>query len=250
MENEILRLENVKIKNVIIELNQKPAPLLKSYSLEIKFRDIKIEKLVSEMSKILQNQGNQEELKNVLENFHNLVNERQILLDKDSFQLVNPKVQEKLVRLENISTLKINQTMEQWLKEVSEYVSPEQIKKIYQLKIKHYNIKENLWKERAQLNSQIKEFYQDKVASERMETTIKVQQPIHFTLKSKLTQLKNNIIKEEELNQDSLKEFSSILNPYQEAMITIKSYSNYKENLSAIGILTDVWSAFSNEEVN
>ena len=138
--------------------------------------------------------------------------------------------------------------MGQWLDQVAQFVSPEQIQKLAELKQKHYEARASIWEERATINADIKTFYQEKIASERLNTPGRLDQPALMTLTHKLEELKKNLLREDELNAGSVGEFSSILTPYQEAIITVKHYAHYKDKLSAIHMLTNVWGVLSRQD--
>lgn len=76
----------------------------------------------------------------------------------------------------------------------------------------------------------------------------KLEQAAVLTLTNKLESLKKNLAREDELNQQTVKEFSRILTPYQEAVITVKHYNYYKDKISAIHMLNNVWNVISKRE--
>lgn len=251
MENDQLRNENQKNRRVINQfrtLVDKPAPLLRSYSSELQCEDEEIDKLVDELNDLAQSQNTtDEQLKHLLKRFHEHMANRQQILQKEALQLVNPKIQERLVRIEGVPPVQVDQHVGQWLQEVSQFVSPEQIMRLSELKQRHYEAREAIWDERKRLNKEIKEFYQEKLASERLNGPRKVDQNAVLTLTNKLEELKKNLLREAELNNRSSEEFSMILTPQQEAIITIKHYSYYKDKVSAIQMLNNVWSVLSKE---
>lgn len=163
-------------------------------------------------------------------------------------QLINPKMQERLVRLEGVPPQMADQQIGAWLQHVSQFVSPEQTHKLAELKHRHMAEREAIWTERSLINRDIKEFYQEKLAGERLNTPVKLEQSVVLALTNKLEQLKKNLAREAELNNASVQEFSRLLTPYQEAIITIKHYTYYKDKISAIQMLNNVWSVLSKDK--
>lgn len=251
LEVEVLRTENQKNRRMLSQYQgDKPAPLLRSYSSELQDEEGEIEKLVSQLNDRA-NSGNasEEDLRIVLAELHEHMSKRQQLLNKEAIQLINPKFQERFARLEATPQHTIDEQMGQWLDQVAQFVSTEQIQKLAELKQKHFAARASIWEERAQINADIKTFYQEKIAAERLNTNLGKLDPTHVsTLTHKLEALKKNLLREDELNSNSVQDFSSILTPYQEAIITVKHYSAYKDKMSAIQMLTNVWGVLSKQD--
>jgi hypothetical protein len=163
-------------------------------------------------------------------------------------QLINPKMQERLARLEGVPPQMADQQIGMWLRNVSQFVSPEQIQKLAELERRHMSEREAIWVERAVINRDIKEFYQEKLAGERLNTPVKLEQAVVLALTNKLEQLKKNLAREADLNNNSVRQFSQLLTPYQEALITIKHFTYYKDKISAIQMLNNVWSVLSKDK--
>lgn len=227
----------------------KPAPLIRSYSSELQDEEKEIEKLVSQLDSRANSQdATEEDLRILLQELHERMSNRQQLLNKEAIQLINPKMQERFARLEATPQHQLDEQMGQWLDQVAQFVSPEQIQRLAELKQSHLAARAAIWEERNEINSDIKQFYQEKVASERLNTPGRID-PIHLSaLTHKLEALKKNLLREDELNSGSVDQFSSILTPHQEAIITVKHYSQYKDKLSAIHMLQNVWSALSKQD--
>lgn len=253
VENEQLRSENVKNKRVIDQFrttSEKPAPLLRSYSSELQNEDEEIEKLVSELNMATFDEyTTSEELQTLLGNFHNHVSKRQQILQKEALQFVTPKMQERLVRLEGIPPNRVAIQMDQWLQDVSKFATEEQIAKLSDLRQRHHTQRAEIYNERSQINREIKEFYHEKIASERLNGPGNIDQDSVLGLTSKLEELKKNLIRESDLNSESVNAFSSILTPRQEAIITIKHYSFYRDKISSIQMLNNVWSVIAKEKI-
>lgn len=251
LENEQLRNENQKNRRVINQFRsiiEKP-PLLRSYSTELQLVDEEIEKIVSQL-RILTYNGVREddpELKKLLNMFHQHVDRRQKILQKDALQLVNPKLQEKLARLEGIPTLQTESKISEWLQEASQFVNDEQVIKLRELKKRYLEGRAKIWEERNDVRNEIKDFYQNKIAIERLNYTGKIDPDLVHKLQNKLELLKKNFIKETELCNEIAADLSSILTPYQEAIITIKHYNIYKERVTSFHMLNSIWNYLSNE---
>lgn len=244
LEVEVLRSENQKNRRMLSQYQgDKPAPLLRSYSSELQEEETEIDKLVAQLNdRANSSTASEEDLRILLTELHDHMNKRQQLLNKEAIQLINPKFQERFARLEATPQHTIDEQMGQWLDQVAQFVSPEQMHKLVELKQKHFAARASIWDERAQINADIKTFYQEKIASERMNTNLDKLDPGHLSqLTHKLEALKKNLIKEDDLNSSSVQDFSSILTPYQEAIITVKHYAAYKDKMSAIQMLTNVW---------
>lgn len=227
----------------------KPAPLIRSYSSELQDEEKEIEKLVAQLeSRANSQEATEEDLRILLQELHERMSRRQQLLNKEAIQLINPKMQERFARLEATPQHQLDEQMGQWLDQVAQFVSPEQIERLAELKQSHLAARAAIWEERNEINNDIKQFYQEKVASERLNTPGRID-PIHLSaLTHKLEALKKNLLREDELNSGSVDQFSSILTPHQEAIITVKHYSHYKDKLSAIHMLQNVWSALSKQD--
>ena len=247
LEVETLRTENQKNRRMLSQYQgERPAPLIRSYSSELADEETEIEKLVSRLNeKTADPNTPEEDLRILLSELHEHMGKRQQILNKEALQLVNPKLQERFARLEATPQHQVDEQMETWLQHVAQFVSADQIQKLAELKQKHFSARGAIWEERAAINADIKEFYQEKIASERFNTPGRINQAHIGVLTQKLEALKRNLVKEDELNVGSVGELSSILTPYQEAIITVKHYSHYKDKLSATQMLGNVWSILS-----
>lgn len=212
-------------------------------------QDQEIEKIVNRLNRATsEKSNNEEELRNLLHLFHEHVSKRQNILQKEVFQFINPKMQEKIVRLEGVPPRQVETKLNEWLYEASQFVSQEQIQKLNELKQRHYESRSKIWEERNKINREIKDFYQKKLASEKFCKPQKPDPESIQILTNKLEELKKNLTKESDLNIKSVEEFSNILTPHQEAFITIKHYNLYKEKVSAFQMLNNVWSFLSSNE--
>lgn len=250
LENDQLRTENQKNRRMLSQVQtllDKPAPLIRSYSTELKTEDEEIEKLVSQLNDVAQGNGSEDQLKILLRAFHSHVAKRHSILNKEAMQLINPKMQERLVRIEGVPPHQMDEQMEAWLSHVAQFVTPDQIGKLSSLRRTHVEERAKIWTERRDINADIKVFYQEKLAAERLNTPGLHDQSAILTLTNKLELLKKNLTREYELNNNTMDEFSSILTPYQEAIITIKHYNFYKDKLSATQMLNNVWSVLSKD---
>ena len=63
---------------------------------------------------------------------------------------------ERFVRLEGVPSVAVDQQIAKWLQQVSQFVSPEQIKRLMELKDHHMRERELMMAERAQINKEIK----------------------------------------------------------------------------------------------
>jgi hypothetical protein len=248
LENDQLRVENQRNRRLMTQFQavlDKPAPLLRSFSSELMTEDQEIEKIVHQISEAAQRKMDDNTLRSLLDIFHQHTARRQSILHKEAMQLVNPKMQERLVRLEGVPPQQVESQLGKWLQYVSQFVSQDQVDNLTVLKRQHLAQREQIYNERMAINHDIKEFYQEKLAGERLNAPGKLEQAAVLTLTSKLEQLKKNLARESELNNATVVEFSKIFTPYQEAIITIKHYSFYKDKLSAIHMLNNVWSVLS-----
>jgi len=266
MEVETLRTENQKNRRMLQQFQEpsgsasgggsgsggRPAPLIRSYSSELQEEESEIEKLVEKLHERTNDaNATDEDLRILLHALHEHMGKRQQLLNKEAMQLINPKLQERMARLEATPQQhQVDESIGQWLDQVAQFVSPAQIEKLAELKQKHMAARAAIWEERALINADIKQFYQEKVAAERLNTpgSNRLDQIALGALTQKLEALKRNLLREDELNTISVTEFSQILTPQQEATITLKHYSHYKDKLSAIHMLNNVWTALSKQD--
>src|SRR5688572_3410658 len=105
---------------------------------------------------ILRAVNNDQIIRGLLHEFHQHVGRRQGLLQKEAMQLVNPKMLERFVRLEGIPPQAVDQQIAKWLQQVSQFVSPDQITRLVELKDHHMREREQMMAERSQINKEIK----------------------------------------------------------------------------------------------
>jgi len=265
LENDQLRTENIKNKILASQLSlenaalrngvkanhgPKPHPLYRSYSNEIRTMDKEIEKIMIALEEAARNKSDDSTLRNLLKDFHQHVKKRQDMLTKEVQQLVTPKMQEKFARLSGVPpkmSSHIDRELQEWLQQLSEQgVAREQIEKLKELQSRHFLDLKQIYKEREEINEDIRGFYQEKILGAQMvNRTPKLDDSSILVLSNKLELLKQNLEKENEVTNQTLLEFGGILSPYQEAVLTLKHYDLYKNTLSSMAMLNNVWKALS-----
>eukprot|EP01130_Rhizamoeba_saxonica_P003820 TRINITY_DN1583_c0_g2_i1.p1 TRINITY_DN1583_c0_g2~~TRINITY_DN1583_c0_g2_i1.p1 ORF type:complete len:533 (-),score=118.88 TRINITY_DN1583_c0_g2_i1:62-1516(-) len=254
-ETSLLQQENDALRNGNVDA--KPAPLLRSYSTELRNNDKEIDKIVNQLGAATSVAENELNIRNILSTFHKHFKERQELYMKEVQQFVNPKMQERLVRLEGVRPNNLaknpRQDLSDWLIYMSRNgVSEEQLIALRELKIQHSVAMDKILQERSNINSEIRYYYQQKLRGENTatgvgdaETSDKLDQGAIEILSQKLDSLKDNLSTEVEAVNKTMDDLGQILTPYQEAMLTLKHYEYYKDKLSTFQMLNNVWNAIA-----
>lgn len=248
MENEQLKEENEKNQQTLQQIRDlKPAPLLRSFSSELQDNEQEIEKILKKLDILASDpSSSDDEIRVLLRQFHECTSKRESILKEDTLQLIQPEVQEKLVKIDRMTSSKEVEGIDQLLYSIINETTKEQQSKLISLYHEYMNKRSAIWNERIEINQDIKTFYQEKIESERIDSS-NLEKTSYDTLGEKLQNLKNNLLRENELNTDTSKEFSKILTPYQEAIITVKHYKIYGENSTATQILHNLWKVMANE---
>ncbi|XP_049849166.1 uncharacterized protein LOC126318193 [Schistocerca gregaria] len=260
-ENETLRQENNKIrahlkeKQKVCRVNDalvssdskspssvKPPFPQRSYSGELLTQDLKTELLIIEIEKMSQTeQPDPASLSRKLQHLQELMARRQHLLNEQMIQLMNPKMQDRLVRLEGFSSDVIEEEqMQNLTNQLEKIISKDQIIQLNNLKKYHYEQRTQIWLQRQKIVTIIRKFYQDRIIDNSTSKHDMDDQSV-VQLNTQLDLLKKNLNLEVELNQNSVKAFSIILTQTQQAKVLAEQYRHYKKKMANIQVLANVW---------